>query len=129
MKDATVLEKKRQALLKELGAIRALRKGYLNEQWFPAIREGKKTKELRGPYFVWTRKVGKKTVSERVRGAAAVERARQDEANYKRFKELCREYEAVAHQLGVLERQSASEEALKKGRRSRSNKAGKSRAS
>ena len=124
MTNARELEERRQVLLKELGKIRTLRKGCLNEQWFPVIRAGKKTKELRGPYFVWTHKSGKKTVSERVRGAAALERARGDAASYRRFKEICRQYEAVAQRLGELEREEGAElERLKKGLKSRSNRA------
>lgn len=117
------LEAKRLAVLDEMGKIRTLRKGSLGEQWFPVVRDGKKTEKLRGPYYVWTYKADKKTISERIRGPRGVERARQDEAYYKRFKELCREYEALTQQLGELERQESSEmEALKKGRKSRSNR-------
>ena len=129
MTKARRLEQKRQALLDKLKEIRSLRKGCLNEQWFPAVRHGKKTEQVRGPYFVWTHKVGKKTVSQRVRGEAAVERARQDQANYTAFREICRQYQAVAEQLGALEREHEGElEVLKKGLKSRSSEAAKSRA-
>ena len=128
MADIQALENRRQDLLGELGKIRTLRKGSLSEQWFASVRDGKKTKQMRGPYFVWTCKEHNKTVSERIRGGEALARARQDEANYKRFRELCREYESVAQELGALEReQGASEEALKKGLKPRSSKARKSR--
>jgi len=117
------LEAKRLAVLEEMGTIRTLRKGTLAEQWFPVIRDGKKTKKLRGPYYVWTYKVGKKTISERITGARAVEQARRDAAAYKRFKELCREYEALTQQLGELDREVPADiEALKKGRTSRSSR-------
>ena len=126
MASASELEAKREASLKQLGEIRTLRKGCLNEQWFPVVRKGKKTKKLRGPYFVWTHKSGRKTVSTRIRGEAALERARQDEADYRRFKRICREYEEVTQQLGALEREEGAElERLKKGLKSRSNKARK----
>lgn len=127
MMDKRALEQKRQDLLKDLSEIRSLRKGCLNEQWFPVVRQGKKTQELRGPYFVWTHKAGAKTVSERIQGEAAVERARRDVASYKEFREICSEYEAVAQQLGELERdEQAQLERAKKGLKSRSNKARKS---
>ena len=61
------LESRRKEVVRELGAIRSLRKGNLNEQWFPIVHNGKQTKKLRGPYFVWSYKVGKKTVSERLK--------------------------------------------------------------
>jgi len=119
MDEVQVLEKKRQALLKQLGDLGSLRRGCLNEQWFPVVRQGQKTGELRGPYYVWTCKEGAKTASERVRGEAALERARQDEARYRAFKEILRDYESVAEQLGALERQEQDRlETLKKGLKS-----------
>ncbi len=120
------LEMRRKEVLRELEAIRSLRKGNLNEQWFPVVREGRKTKELRGPYFVWSRKVGKKTVSERLKNELQIAVARQDAANYRKFKQLCGELEKVIKEFGEAERQTAgSEETLKKGLKSRSNRAGK----
>lgn len=128
MADIQALEDRRQDLLGELGKIRTLRKGVLSEQWFASVRDGKKTKQMRGPYFVWTCKGRNKTVSERIRGEKALARARQDEANYKQFREWCREYESVAQALGACEREEgASEEALKKGLKPRSSRARKSR--
>lgn len=113
------LEEKRQALLGQLSDIRTLRKGSLNEQWFPSVKDGKKTQELRGPYYVWTSKKNNKTVSERISGEDDLSRARQDEANYKRFREVCQQYESVAQELGELERiQNAEQDALKKKRKS-----------
>lgn len=123
------LEARRKQVLKELGAIRSLRKGSLNEQWFPVVRDGKKTKKLRGPYFVWSYKVGQKTVSERLSNEHAIALAHRDAANYRQFRGLCGELEQLIAQLGEAERQqgAASSEAVKKGLKSRSSKAGKSR--
>lgn len=122
------LEARRKQVLQELGTIRSLRKGNLNEQWFPVVQGGKKTKKLRGPYFVWTYKVGKKTVSERLNTERAVALARQDADNYRRFRSLCEELEQLTAQLGEAERQSCtpSDEGEKKGLKSRSSRARKS---
>jgi hypothetical protein len=120
------LESRRKEVLQKLAAIRSLRKGTLNEQWFPVVRNGKKTKKLRGPYFVWSYKVGKKTVSERLKDEQGIALARQDAANYRRFRELCGELEKLIAELGQAERQeAASEEAVKKGLKSRSSRARK----
>jgi len=129
MMSSDTLEARRRTVLEQLEAIRSLRKGTLSEQWVPVVRDGKKTKKLRGPYFVWTSKVGKKTVSERIKGKQEQQWAQQDALNYQRFKELCAELEDLTHQLGLVERQ-AQEEAgtLKKRRKSPSSKAKKSRA-
>ena len=117
------LESRRKQVLQELSAIRSLRKGNLNEQWFPIVRNGKKTKKLRGPYFVWSYKVGKKTVSERFKDEQGIALARQDAANYRRFRELCGELEKLIAELGQAERpEAASEQAVKKRLKSRSSR-------
>ncbi len=121
------IEERRRVVLNQLAAIRSLRKGTLNEQWAPVVRDGKETGELRGPYFVFSYKVGSKTVSERIKGEQAQQWARQDAQSYKRFKELCLELEELTHQMGLVERKEAARSAgLKKKRKSPSNKARKS---
>ncbi len=128
MMSTDTLEARRRTVVEQLEAIRSLRKGTLSEQWVPIVRDGKKTKKLRGPYFVWTSKVGKKTVSERIKGKQEQQWAQQDAVNYQRFKELVVELEDLTHQLGLLERQEeAKGEDLKKTRKSPSGKARKSR--
>ena len=121
------LKSRREQVVLELAGIHSLRKGNLNEQWFPVVRNGKRTKDLRGPYFVWSYKVGKKTGSVRLKDEQAIARARQDATNYRRFKELCGELEIIIAEQGEAERQEvASEEQLKKTRKSPSSKARKS---
>lgn len=120
MVSADQLCQRRNALLEELGGITALRKGYLNEQWFPIVRNNKKTSQLRGPYHVWSYKEGKKTVSKRVIGQLEIEQAQSDAANYARFKELCRELEEILATLGVAQREGAAQARTLKRRRSRS---------
>jgi len=123
MTNKRALEEERLDLLGQLGGIRTLRKGSLNEQWFPVIKGGKKTQELRGPYYIWTSKKNNKTVSERICGEQELNRARQDEENYKRFRDVCRQLESVGQELGHLERsQSAEQDALKKKRKPPSRK-------
>lgn len=120
------IEMQRKNIMEELLALRSLRKGNVNEQWFPVVRGGKRTKELRGPYYVHSYKVGSKTVSERLKDEAAVKLARADADNYRRFKTLCGELEELTQQLGELERQGqADEERLKKGLKSPSSRAKK----
>ena len=121
------IDRRRKEIAEQLVAMRALRKGSLNKQWFPVMREGKKTKQLRGPYYVWTYKAGKKTVSLRLHGQAQVQQAQRDAANYRRFRQLCKELEELTQELGELERgAAASQEALKKGLKSRPKQTGKS---
>ena len=118
------LEMQRERVMRELASIRSARKGSLNEQWFPIVRNGKKTEQLRGPYFVWTCKVGKKTVSERLTDEQAVTRAKQDTENYRRLKSLWAEFEELTIQLGEAERtREVDLEELNKGLTSRSSTA------
>ena len=98
------IEARRKTLAEELLGIRCLRKGSVNEQWFAVVRDGKKTKDLRGPYYVHSYKVGNKSVSERLNDEEAVKQARAEATNYRRFKELCEEFEALTQRLGELER-------------------------
>lgn len=120
------IETQRKNIMEELLAIRSLRKGNLNEQWFPVVRDGKETKERRGPYYLHSYKVGKKTVSERLKGEVAVKQARADANNYRRFKALCGDLEELTRQLGELEGQEAvGEGKLKKKLKSRSSRARK----
>jgi hypothetical protein len=120
------LEVRRHEVLQQLAAIRSLRKGCLNEQWFPVVRNGRKTGQLRGPYYVWSCKVDNKTVSERLNGHDAVKQARQDAENYRRFRLLCAELEELTARIGRLERPTAAaKEALKKKLTSRLNRASK----
>lgn len=126
MKAIQQIETRRNTIMRELLAIRSLRKGNVNEQWFPVVRGGKKTTELRGPYYVHTYKVGKKTASVRLKDENALKQARADTEEYRRFKTLCGELEELTRQLGELERQQGTGmEKLKKGLKSRSNRARK----
>ena len=115
------VNKQRDDVLEQLRSIRSLKKGNLNEQWFPVVRNGKKTEKLRGPYYVWSYKVGKKTVSERISSDVQLRQGRQDVANYKKFRELCSKLEQLTNELGELERPESQEvETLKKGLKSKS---------
>lgn len=120
------IENQRKTVAEKILAIRSLRKGCINEQWFPVVREGKKTEDLRGPYFVFTYKAEGKTVSERLQGEVALARAREDAANYQEFRTLCAQLEALTLELGELERrEDVEEERVKKKPKSPSNRAKK----
>lgn len=120
------IENQRKIIAERILAIRSLRKGSINEQWFPVVREGKKTEDLRGPYFVFTYKVEGKTVSERLQGELALARAREDASNYQQFKTLCAQLEALTLELGELNRrEGVEEERVKKKLKLPSNKAKK----
>ena len=120
------IERRRNALLKEMAAIRSLERATLSKQMLRVKHKGKKEPVLRGPYYVLARWENGRTRSRRVR-AEELEQLQRDVANHERFMALCEEFMELTQRLGELEREADAEhQALKKGLKSRSNKAGKS---
>ncbi len=108
------LEARRNAILEEMRCIRSMRRGTINAQQYKIRRKGRKGVRLQGPYYVWSRWEGRKTLSRRLRSAAEVEQARRDAAAYKRFMGLCQEFERLTARLGELERGEKGEGEEKK---------------
>ena len=98
------LEIRRNAILEEMRSIRSMRRGTINEQHFKARLKGRKGVILQGPYYVLSRREGKKTESKRLRSLAELEQARRDVVEYKRFMGLCQDFERLTVHLGELER-------------------------
>ena len=122
MDPCQAIEAKRLAILESLKAIRSMRRGAITEQFFPVLRHGQNQTVRRGPYYVFTRHQGSKTVSQRLTTPQALQNAREDVEAFKRFQALCRDYEQLTEKLGELERESGTE---KKRLKSGSNKTGK----
>jgi len=98
------LEARRNGILEEIRSIRSMRRGTINEQHFKTRLKGRKGMVLQGPYYVLSRREGKKTGSKRLRSPAELEQARSDVAEYKKFMGLCQEFERLTARLGELER-------------------------
>ncbi len=98
------LERRRGAVLEQMGGIRSMRSGTVNEQYLKVPHKGRPEPTLCGPYFLLTRKQAGRTVSQRLTSLEQVSAARADIAAHKRFVELCREFERLTEQLGQLER-------------------------
>lgn len=114
------LEQQQDGILKELAAIRAMKKGTVTRQTMRIARRGK-GRGVCGPYPVLTWKEGGRTRSMRLRTSQDVEWAEQAIGAYRRFAALCREYEHLGERRALSQRpavQSASCEAQKKGRKS-----------
>jgi len=107
--DISQLEARRQAIIEEIRSIDSMRRGTVNEQFFQFQRKGSKALTRQGPYYVWTRSEGGRTVSQRLTSAEAVEQARADVAAYKRFQALCGEFVDVTSKLGVMKRTTEQE--------------------
>jgi hypothetical protein len=101
------LERRRDAVLEQMGSIRSMRSGTVNEQYLRVPHKGRPEPKLCGPYFLLTRKQAGRTVSQRLTSLEQVSTARADIAAHKRFVELCKEFERLTEQLGQLERAAA----------------------
>jgi hypothetical protein len=120
--DIQQLEARRLSVVEEIRSIDTMRRGTVNEQFFQFRLKGSKELTRRGPYYVWTRSQGGKTVSQRLTSAEAVEQARADVAAYKRFRTLCGEYIEVASKLGALKRTTEQEKKRSKSGLSKTGK-------
>lgn len=97
------VETKRERVLDQLHEMQSLRRGTINEQFLKTKRKDGETVS-HGPYYVFSRKEGKRTVSRRLKPGEELEQARKDIAEHKRFLGLCRELEVLTEELGKLTR-------------------------
>jgi hypothetical protein len=98
------IEQQREALLREMAAIRSMRRGTVNEQFLRVRHKGRLEPGRCGPYFVLSRSEGGKTVSRRLTSPQQLAQAKADVAAHRRFVELCRQFEQLTEQLGQCER-------------------------
>ena len=122
------VEQQREAVLAQMRGIRSMKRATLSVRHEKVRHLGRKAPVLRGPYGLLVWREGHRNKGKRLRSAQEVAQAREDVAGYKRFKALCEEFIALTERLGELERREAvSQEALKRGLKRRSSRAGKSR--
>jgi hypothetical protein len=122
METVQELEAQRNAILEQMRSIRSMRRGTINGQHFKTHLKGRKGVALQGPYYVLSRREGEKTVSKRLKSPAELEQAQGDISEYKRFMELCQQFERMTARLGELEREQQCVLEEKKGFRSPSSK-------
>jgi len=103
-------DERRKAILQEIGELRPLRRGTINEQFLKSV-DARGEERLRGPYFVESRRVGTKTVSRRIPHGPELERAQLANANYKKYLALMAEFETLTEQL---DEQAVQQELKKK---------------
>ena len=108
------LERRRDAVLEQMGSIRSMRSGTVNEQYLKVPHKGRAEPKLCGPYFLLTHKQAGRTVSRRLTSLEQVSAARADIAAHKRFVELCKQFEQLTEQLGQLERTSGQDPGKKR---------------
>jgi hypothetical protein len=128
MKEHAELEGQREVLLSQMRLIRSMKRGTLSIRTEKVRRKGQREPALLGPYPLFVRTEGKRTVGRRLHSAEEVAQVREDIAAYERFLGLCKEFALATEQLGEWERSATqSEESVKKGLKSRSSGTRKSR--
>ncbi len=128
--NAIRLREHRETLLLAMSEIGPMRRGSVSKQMLKVKHEGVKQPVEKGPYYLWQYYEDGKPVRRRLRTPEQAERAQLEVANYKQFKTLCAEFVKVSEQLSEAEHQeAASEEAVKKGLKSRSKRTLKSNGS
>ena len=125
MDEIKEIEMRRDAVLKQMRVIRSLKRGTIAQQYLKVKHKGKKEPVERGPYYVFARWNGHKTVSKRLTSVSALESARSDVAAHKRFMQLCKEFEELTERLGEVECGRTDVAGLKKTSRSKSRGTGK----
>lgn len=121
------LEAQREALLSQMRLIRSMKRGTLSVRPEKVRHKGQKDPVLLGPYPLFVRREGNRSLGRRLRMPQEVAQVREDIAAYDRFMVLCREFVRATEALGDVERAQVAEDELKKGLKSRSSRARKSR--
>ena len=127
-KTGAELDRRRREVAEKMLDIRAARRGKISEQFLKVRHKGRKNPVVRGPYYVLSWWENGRCRSRRIK-KDELEQTREELANYERLEALCREFEHLTQALGEAERtQAATNEAEKKGPKSPSRRARKSRA-
>jgi hypothetical protein len=125
MNHSEELEARRNALLEQMRSLRSMERGTITEQFFQKVRSGEKKATRQGPYYVFSRRQGDKTLSRRLTSPGELEQARQDVQAYKDFVALCQEFADLTEQMGRLERSDAKLDREKKRHKSSWSKIGR----
>lgn len=114
------IQQQRVELAQQMLQITSACPGTINEQYLPARKHGKPTGEKVGPYLVLTAKKHGRTVSKRLKGEQMLQQTQLAIDNHHKLRRLMKEFEELTQKMGELTPQpSVSEEALKKGLKSR----------
>ena len=116
MKTTAEVEIKRDEVLQQMRTMRSMKRGTINTQYLKVPQKDSKP-ALRGPYHVLSRREGNKTVSERLTTLTQLEQAKKDIAAHRKFVELCKEFEMLPEEMGMLQRQTEGTEEKKQLKR------------
>lgn len=114
------IQQQRMEIVNQMLQITSVCTGSISEQYLAARKKGKPTGEKVGPYFVLTSKKHGQTVSKRLKGEHALQQTQLAIDNHHKLRYLMKEFEELTLKMGAItQQQSVSDEALKKGLKSR----------
>jgi len=100
------LKRKRDEILEKIGSIETFRRGTINEQYLKVSRKNGEP-VLKGPYYILSKSVKGKTVSERIK-PKDLENVKSDVASYSEFINLTTEFVEITEQITNTVRTSKS---------------------
>jgi hypothetical protein len=98
VKELKELEEGRKMFKKELLKIGDMRRGSVTEQYIPVLHKGKDKPVLRGPYYVYTTKIGGKSVGRHLR-AAELKKYHMEVDNFHKFQEVCKKLLNISEEI------------------------------
>lgn len=101
MRELKELEEKRKVLKRQLLKIGDMRRGSVTQQYIPVLHKGKDKPVLRGPYHVYTTKIGGKTVGKHL-SAGELQKYRIEVNNFHKFQEVCKKLLDVSEAICEL---------------------------
>ncbi len=102
MDEIKELEAKRDKIKKELIKIGDMRRGSVTEQYLPVKHKDRDDLVLCGPYYVFTTKIGGKTIGRRFQVGPELGKIRREVRNFHYFQEKCKELIALNEQICEL---------------------------
>jgi hypothetical protein len=93
------LRLRRQELLARIGLIEEMRRGSVTRQFLKVRLKNQAEPVLSGPYALFTRKSGGRTVGRRLQDSEEIRRLEQQVENYHAFQGLCRQLVEVSEQI------------------------------
>ena len=99
MKVLERLRQKRQELLARIGLIEEMRRGSVTRQFLKVRLKSQAEPVLSGPYALFTRKSGGRTVGRRLQDPEEIRQLEQQVENYHAFQGLCRQLVEVSEQI------------------------------
>ena len=102
------LIEKRNGIFEKIGLIKTMKRGTINEQYLN-VPQKNSLPALRGPYYVFSKSSGGKTISKRIK-KKDLENVKNDIEEYHKFVKLTEEFVQVTEKITEIVRTSDDKE-------------------